>query len=138
MDKTQKAFAIGVDLGGTNTVFGIVDAKGNIVAQDSIKTQAYHTAEAFVEAGVERLQPLIAQVGGIEQVAGMGIGAPNANYYSGAIETAPNIAWAHERVVPLARMFSEKLSTLNHFLFVSPMMPMLQRWVKWLMGWHEA
>ncbi len=109
MDKTQKAFAIGVDLGGTNTVFGIVDAKGNIVAQDSIKTQAYHTAEAFVEAGVERLQPLIAQVGGIEQVAGMGIGAPNANYYSGAIETAPNIAWAHERVVPLARMFSEKL-----------------------------
>ena len=46
MDKTQKAFAIGVDLGGTNTVFGIVDAKGNIVAQDSIKTQAYHTAEA--------------------------------------------------------------------------------------------
>ena len=113
MDKTQKAFAIGVDLGGTNTVFGIVDAKGNIVAQDSIKTQAYHTAEAFVEAGVERLHPLIAQVGGIEQVAGMGIGAPNANYYSGAIETAPNIAWAHERVVPLARMFSEKLSTLN-------------------------
>ncbi len=109
MDKTQKAFAIGVDLGGTNTVFGIVDAKGNIVAQDSIKTQAYHTAEAFVEAGVERLQPLIAQVGGIEQVAGMGIGAPNANYYSGAIETAPNIAWAHERVVPLACMFSEKL-----------------------------
>ena len=109
MDKTQKTFAIGVDLGGTNTVFGIVDAKGNIVAQDSIKTQAYHTAEAFVEAGVERLQPLIAQVGGIEQVAGMGIGAPNANYYSGAIETAPNIAWAHERVVPLARMFSEKI-----------------------------
>ena len=85
------------------------DAKGNIVAQDSIKTQAYHTAEAFVEAGVERLQPLIAQVGGIEQVAGMGIGAPNANYYSGAIETAPNIAWAHERVVPLARMFSENI-----------------------------
>ena len=113
MDKTQKTFAIGVDLGGTNTVFGIVDAKGNIVAQDSIKTQAYHTAEAFVEAGVKCLQPLIAQVGGIEQIAGMGIGAPNANYYSGAIETAPNIAWAHNIVVPLAHMFSEKLSTAN-------------------------
>ena len=113
MDKTQKTYAIGVDLGGTNTVFGIVDAKGNIVAQDSIKTQAYHTAEAFVEAGVERLQPLIAQVGGIEQVAGMGIGAPNANYYTGAIETAPNIAWAHERIVPLAQMFSTQLSTLS-------------------------
>ena len=105
----QKNYAIGVDLGGTNTVFGIVDAQGNIVAQDSIKTQAYSTAEAFVEAGVACLQPLIVQVGGIEQIVGMGIGAPNANYYSGAIEIAPNIAWAHDTVVPLAQMFSEKL-----------------------------
>lgn len=109
----QKNYAIGVDLGGTNTVFGIVDAQGNIVAQDSIKTQAYSTAEAFVEAGVACLQPLINQVGGIESIVGMGIGAPNANYYSGAIEIAPNIAWAHNTVVPLAQMFSEKLSTLT-------------------------
>lgn len=109
----QKNYAIGVDLGGTNTVFGIVDAQGNIVVQSSIKTQAYSTAEEFVEAGVACLQPLIDQVGGIEQIAGMGIGAPNANYYSGAIETAPNIAWAHDTVVPLAQMFSEKLSTLT-------------------------
>lgn len=108
-----KNYAIGVDLGGTNTVFGIVDAQGNIVAQDSIKTQAYSTAEAFVEAGVACLQPLINQVGGIESIVGMGIGAPNANYYSGAIEIAANIAWAHDTVVPLAQMFSEKLSTLT-------------------------
>ena len=107
--KTQKTYAIGVDLGGTNTVFGIVDAQGTIVAQDSIKTQAYKTAEAFVEAGVACLRPLIEQVGGIANLAGMGIGAPNANYYSGAIETAPNIAWAHDTVVPLAQMFSEKI-----------------------------
>ena len=109
----QKNYAIGVDLGGTNTVFGIVDAQGNIVAQDSIKTQAYSTAEAFVEAGVACLQPLVNQVGGIDSIVGMGIGAPNANYYSGAIEIAPNIAWAHDTVVPLAQMFSEKLSTLT-------------------------
>ncbi len=107
--KMQKTYAIGVDLGGTNTVFGIVDAQGTIVAQDSIKTQAYETAEAFVEAGVACLRPLIEQVGGIANLAGMGIGAPNANYYSGAIETAPNIAWAHDTVVPLAQMFSEKI-----------------------------
>ncbi len=109
---TQKPYVIGVDLGGTNTVFGIVDARGDIVAQDSIKTQAYATAAAFVEAGVECLKPLIAQVGGIDQIAGMGIGAPNANYYTGAIEFAPNLSWAHEGVVPLAQMFSEKLSSL--------------------------
>ena len=105
----QKSYAIGVDLGGTNTIFGIVDAEGHIVAQDSIKTQAYATAEAFVEAGTASLLPLIDQVGGIGSIKGMGIGAPNANYYTGAIETAPNIAWAHDRVVPLAQMFSSRL-----------------------------
>lgn len=110
---TQKTYAIGVDLGGTNTVFGIVDRSGNILAQASIKTQAYPTAEAFVEVGVQTLLPLIQQVGGIDQIAGMGIGAPNANYYTGAIETAPNIAWAHERIVPLAQMFSSSLSLLS-------------------------
>ncbi|MBO4673841.1 MAG: ROK family protein [Bacteroidaceae bacterium] len=110
---TQKPYVIGVDLGGTNTVFGIVDARGDIVAQDSIKTQAYQTADAFVEAGVECLKPLIAQVGGLDKIAGMGIGAPNANYYSGAIEFAPNLSWAHNGVVPLAQMFSDKLSTVN-------------------------
>ncbi len=114
----QKNYAIGVDLGGTNTVFGIVDAQGNIVVQNSIKTQAYSTAEEFVEAGMACLQPLMDQVGGIDSIAGMGIGAPNANYYSGAIETAPNIAWAHDTVVPLAKMFSESLAPCS-----SPLAP---------------
>ncbi len=108
----QKPYVIGVDLGGTNTVFGIVDARGQIVAEDSIKTQAYPTAEEFVEAGVQCLKPLIAQVGGIGNIAGMGIGAPNGNYYSGSIEYAPNLSWAHTTVVPLAKMFSEQLEGL--------------------------
>lgn len=110
---TQKPYVIGVDLGGTNTVFGIVDAQGNIVAQDSIKTQDYKTAVAFVEAGVACLKPLLEKVGGIEQIAGMGIGAPNANFYSGAIEYAPNLSWAHDGVVPLAQMFSDRLGGLT-------------------------
>ena len=109
---SQKPFVIGVDLGGTNTVFGIVDARGSIVAENSIKTQAYKTAEAFVEAGIVALKPLIEQVGGIGQIAGMGIGAPNGNYYSGAIEYAPNLSWAHDGVVPLAQMFSDQLGGL--------------------------
>ena len=109
---TQKPFVVGVDLGGTNTVFGIVDARGQIIAENSIKTQAYKAAEDFVEAGVVCLRPLIEQVGGVGNIAGMGIGAPNANYYTGAIEFAPNLSWAHEGVVPLAQMFSEKLGGL--------------------------
>ncbi|MCH5175088.1 MAG: ROK family protein [Prevotellaceae bacterium] len=108
----QKPYVIGVDLGGTNTVFGIVDARGQIAAENSIKTQAYKTAEDFVEACAECLKPLIAQIGGIEKVAGMGIGAPNGNYYRGSIEFAPNISWAHEGVVPLAKMLSDQLDGL--------------------------
>lgn len=112
--ESQKPYVIGVDLGGTNTVFGIVDTYGKIVAEVSIKTQKYKTAEEFVEAGVACLLPLIAQGGGTEKIAGMGIGAPNANYYTGAIEIAPNIAWAHDSVVPLGEMFSQKLGIPVH------------------------
>ena len=112
--ESQKPYVIGVDLGGTNTVFGIVDTYGKIVAEDSIKTQKYKTAEEFVEAGVACLLPLIAQGGGTDKIEGMGIGAPNANYYTGAIEIAPNIAWAHDSVVPLGEMFSQKLGIPVH------------------------
>ena len=105
----QKPFVIGLDLGGTNSVFGIVDQRGNILTTNSIKTQAYKTAEDFVSAGVEALKPIIAKVGGIDQIKAMGIGAPNGNYYRGTIEFAPNVPWGHDGVIPLADMFSEKL-----------------------------
>jgi len=109
----MKPYVIGVDLGGTNTVFGIVDKDGNIIAEDSIKTQKYATAEEFVAAGVECLNGVIARVGGLENIQGMGIGAPNGNYYNGTIEFAPNLCWGHTGVVPLAKMFSEKLGGLG-------------------------
>jgi len=108
--QSLKPYVIGLDLGGTNSVFGIVDARGEIKATTAIKTQQHATAEAFVNASVEALQPIIEQVGGIETIKAMGIGAPNGNYYQGTIETAPNIAWAHDCVVPLAQMFSDRLS----------------------------
>ncbi len=104
-----KPYVIGLDLGGTNAVFGIVDQRGDIKATTAIKTQQYDTAEAFIEAAVCALQPIIEQVGGMEKIKAMGIGAPNGNYYKGTIEIAPNIKWAHDCVVPIAQMFSEKL-----------------------------
>lgn len=105
---TIKPYVIGLDLGGTNSVFGIVDSRGDIKATTAIKTQGYVTAEAYVDASVEALQIIIDQVGGIDKIKAMGIGAPNANYYTGNIEYAPNLAWG-KGVVPLAKMFSEKL-----------------------------
>lgn len=103
-----KPYVIGLDLGGTNAVFGIVDSRGDIKATTAIKTQAYHTAEDFVKAGADALQIIIDQTGGINNIKGMGIGAPNANYYTGSIEHAPNIEWA-KGIVPLAKMFSDRL-----------------------------
>ena len=77
----MKPYVIGLDLGGTNSVFGIVDARGEIKATTAIKTGNYPTAEAYVDACMEALPVIIDQVGGIEKIKAMGIGAPNGNYY---------------------------------------------------------
>ena len=106
---TIKPYVIGLDLGGTNSVFGIVDARGDIKATTAIKTGGYQTVEDYVKASVDALQVIIDQVGGIEKIKAMGIGAPNGNYYNGTIEFAPNLAWAHDCIVPLAQLFSDAL-----------------------------
>ncbi len=104
-----KPYVIGLDLGGTNSVFGIVDSRGEIKATTAIKTQGFDTVEDYVDASVNALQVIIEQVGGIENIKAMGIGAPNGNYYKGTIEFAPNLSWGHDGVVPLAKMFSDRL-----------------------------
>lgn len=105
----MKQYVIGVDLGGTNTVFGVVDATGNIILEGSIKTGKYKSAAEFVNAGVKCINEIVEPIGGIDNIQGIGIGAPNANYYSGTIEFAPNIKWAHNGIVPLAEMFIREL-----------------------------
>jgi glucokinase len=110
--QTLKPYVIGLDLGGTNSVFGIVDSRGEIKATTAIKTQGYDNVEDYVDACVTALQPIIEEVGGIDTIKAMGIGAPNGNYYNGTIEFAPNLSWAHNGVVPLAKMFSERLENI--------------------------
>jgi glucokinase len=107
-----KPYVIGLDLGGTNSVFGIVDSRGEIKATTAIKTQGYESVEAYVDACVDALQVIIDQVGGLDLIKAMGIGAPNGNFYKGTIEFAPNLPWAHDGVVPLAQMFSERLGNI--------------------------
>ena len=89
----EKPYVIGLDMGGTNSVFGIVDQRGTILAQTAIKTKGYPDVNDYVAAAVEALQPALDVVGGIEKVRGMGIGAPNGNYYNGTIEYAANLEW---------------------------------------------
>lgn len=103
----EKPYVVGIDIGGTNTVFGIVDARGSIVAINSIKTGAYAQADEYVDAVCKNLLPLIEANGGVDKIKGIGIGAPNGNYYSGTIEFAPNLPW--KGIIPLAKMFEERL-----------------------------
>ena len=106
-----KPYAIGLDLGGTNSVFGIVDGDGNIIETVSMKTGGYEKAEDYVDNAVKSLMTIVEKVG-LDKIERMGIGAPNANYLSGCIEYAPNLPWAHDSKVPLAQMFSDRLGGL--------------------------
>ena len=108
MEYLKKSLVIGLDLGGTNSVFGIVDRKGKVLTTTSIKTQSFFDVESYIDASIKALTPMIEKVGGIINIQGMGIGAPSANYYHGTIEYAANLSWA-KGVVPLASIFAERL-----------------------------
>lgn len=97
--------AIGIDIGGTNTKYGIVNHRGEILQQGDIRTDQYATIELFIDALYNTLQPVIKSVKK-RNIQGIGIGAPNGNYYSGTIEYAPNLKWPG--IIPLAKMISEK------------------------------
>ena len=98
---------VGIDIGGTNTVFGIVDARGTVLASSSIKTGAYSEVEDYVDAVCKNLVPLLEANGGVDKIKGIGVGAPNGNYYTGTIEFAPNLPW--KGVIPLAKLFEQRL-----------------------------
>lgn len=104
----KKLYTVGIDIGGTNTVFGIVDEQGHILSHDGIKTKDYPDINVYADTVAGHLRSLIEAAGGIELINGIGVGAPNANYYTGQIEQAPNLPW--KGTVPLARMLRERLT----------------------------
>lgn len=104
----EKPYAIGIDIGGTNSVFGIVDKRGHIINQGSIKTGAYKEINEYVANLAAGVQNIIDQVGGSGNIKGIGVGAPNGNYFTGCIEFAPNLPW--KGVIPLAQMLTDKLN----------------------------
>jgi len=101
----KEKFALGVDIGGTTTEFGICDRNGNVLFEETVKTTDYPTANDLVEY----IHRKLSDTPYIDQIIGIGIGAPNGNYFSGTIEFAPNLKW--KGVIHLADMFSAKFST---------------------------
>jgi len=101
----HRTLALGIDIGGTNTVFGLVNRRGEIIKKGKIRTVG-HTIADFIDSLHEGVSPLLDHVTRTE-IAGVGIGAPNANYYTGEIANAANLPW--KGVIPLARLVEEAL-----------------------------
>ena len=101
----QKPYVLGLDMGGTNSVLGVVDARGHVLGRTSIKTQAYRDINDYVNVLYEEAEKIIEPLGGMEMVRGIGAGVPNGNFYTGYIQEAMNLPW---QTVPFAKLVSER------------------------------
>ena len=106
--ESPQEYAIGIDIGGTTTKFGIVNHRGDISNVGDIVTNTHTDVSLFVDELYQAMLPAIKAVGGIELIKGIGLGAPNGNYYSGTIEYAPNLPW--RGIIPIAKMITTKFN----------------------------
>ena len=104
-------YVIGIDVGGQTTKLGVVDARGTVLAQTVIRTDNHSTVEPYIEDVAEAVNKIIADAKAEGEIRGIGVGAPNGNYYTGNIESAPNLPWAHS-TVEFAKLLSEALNGL--------------------------
>ena len=102
----MKPFAIGIDIGGTNTSLGLVDRRGEILLQSGLRTTDYETLDAYI-ADMEQEVAKFRKRAGVDNISGIGVGAPNGNYYTGEIVDAANLRW--KRVIPMGKMMSEAM-----------------------------
>src|SRR5678815_2829018 len=105
---TTGQYAIGIDIGGTNTKFGIVDTRGDIYYRGAISTRKHATVKKFNDDLYEAVMPAVESVGGITEIKGIGVGAPNGNYYKGTIEYAPNLPW--KGIIPFGNLMTKAFS----------------------------
>ncbi len=104
--ESQQQLAVGIDIGGTGTKFGIVDRNGNILFSSEISSRNHAQVEGFIDELHENLTAMIEKVGGPARIKGIGVGAPNGNYYTGTVEYAPNLPW--KGIIPFSKMMETK------------------------------
>lgn len=102
----KEKYAIGIDIGGTTTKFGVVDRNGKILEQDRIPSNQHEVVEDFIDDLYDKLYPMVKAVGGLDNIVGIGMGAPNGNFYSGNIEYPPNLRW--KGIIPIAELIYKK------------------------------
>lgn len=102
----SQQLAIGIDIGGTNTTFGLVDSRGEIKYRGALSTNKYDNVTDYINALYESITPAIDVINKSESIRGIGVGAPNGNYYTGNIEYAPNLKW--KGIIPFAQLITNK------------------------------
>lgn len=110
----KRQVALGIDIGGTNTTFGFIDREGNYIADGNIETQKHEDINDYLKELYLEIEKVLDPLREEIEMIGIGIGAPNGNYYKGSIEFAPNLRW-HD-VIPLCDMMKEFYPQLPIFL----------------------
>ncbi len=111
---TSESFCIGIDIGGTNTVFAFVDQKGKVIFRDSEPTGTSSDPSNLIDRVCVRMKSAIQKTKSEKLLHAIGIGAPNGNYFNGTIEFAPNLNWFG--IIPVAKMFSERMFGVPAYL----------------------
>lgn len=112
MNTLEKPYVVGIDIGGQTTKMGIVDTRGQVLAQTVIRTDTHDDVDLYVDDLSAALEKIIAESDSEGKIRGIGVGAPNANYYTGNIESAVNIIWGGNKTIPFAKLLSEKTGGL--------------------------
>ena len=105
-------YVVGIDIGGQTSKLGVVDARGTVLAQTVIRTDNHTDVNLYIEELAEAVRKVIKEAGVEGAVRGIGVGAPNANYYSGTIENAVNLSWGGTKAIPFAKLLSEAMGGL--------------------------
>lgn len=112
MNTVEKPYVVGIDIGGQTTKMGIVDTRGQVLAQTVIRTDTYDDVNLYIDELASALDKIITESDSEGKIRGIGVGAPNANYYTGNIECAVNIVWGGNRTIEFARLLSQKTNGL--------------------------
>lgn len=112
MNTLDKPYVVGIDIGGQTTKMGIVDTRGQVLAQTVIRTDTYTDVNLYIDELAAALEKIITESDSEGKIRGIGVGAPNANYYTGNIENAVNIVWGGSTSIPFAKLLSEKTGGL--------------------------
>lgn len=112
MNTLEKPYVVGIDIGGQTSKMGIVDMRGQVLAQTVIRTDTHDDVNMYIDDLSAALEKIISESDSEGKIRGIGVGAPNANYYTGNIESAVNIVWGGSKTIPFAKLLSERTNGL--------------------------